>query len=500
MSALLEVRGLRKSFADFVAVAGVDLSLPEGGITALIGPNGAGKTTFINLLTGKLIPDEGRVLLDGADVTDLAASARVRCGMARTFQVTNVFPLLTSLENVAVPLLAMEKRALDPVRRLAALHDLRSRAQTLLDDVGLGQGSDRPAAELSHGDRRLLEIALALATRPRLLFLDEPTAGMGSGERERVLGEIRKLSAAGGLTILLVEHDMDVVFGLASHIVVLHQGKVLSQGTPAEIRDDPRVREIYLGKAAPAPAAAAAQATAAGKPILEVKHLDAGYGLAHVLHDVSFDVPAGEIVALLGRNGVGKTTTLRGLAGLTVPYRTSSVRLRGREIGGESPESIARAGVSYVPDDRRIFPDLTARENLRIPLLALGRRSARFDEKSIGGLFPPLAAVWERKGRHLSGGEQKMLAIGRALMTDPALLLLDEPSEGLSPLIVEILVEALARIRESGVTVLAADQNLQFARAIADRALVMERGRIVHSATRADLQRDDPALHRLLAV
>ncbi|MFL5432207.1 MAG: ATP-binding cassette domain-containing protein, partial [Myxococcales bacterium] len=133
-------------------------------------------------------------------------------------------------------------------------------------------------------------------------------------------------------------------------------------------------------------------------------------------------------------------------------------------------------------------------------LLALDRRAARFDQKSIGALFPPLAAIWDRKGRHLSGGEQKMLAIGRALMTDPSLLLLDEPSEGLSPLIVKILVDALVRIRESGVTVLAADQNLQFARAVADRALVMERGRIVHSATRADLSRDDPALHRLLSV
>jgi branched-chain amino acid transport system ATP-binding protein len=500
MTALLEVRGLRKSFAEFVAVAGVDLSLPPGGITALIGPNGAGKTTFINLLTGKLLPEEGKVLLEGADVTDLAASARVRSGMARTFQVTNVFPLLTAIENVAVPLLAMDKRALDPVHRLDALTDLRVRAQRLLDDVGLGQRAERPAAELSHGDRRLLEIALALATKPRLLFLDEPTAGMGSGERDRVLQEIKKLAAASGLTILLVEHDMDVVFGLASRIVVLHQGKVLAQGTPAEIRDDPRVREIYLGKAAEAHGAAAAQAAAPGMPILQVAHLDAGYGLAHVLHDVSFDIAPGQIVALLGRNGVGKTTTLRSLAGLTTPFRTSSIRLRGQEIAGRAPEAIARIGVSYVPDDRRIFPDLTARENLRIPLLAKGARSARFDEKSIGALFPPLAAIWDRKGRHLSGGEQKMLAIGRALMTDPSLLLLDEPSEGLSPLIVKILVDALVRIRESGVTVLAADQNLQFARAVADRALVMERGRIVHSATGEDLRRDDPALHRLLAV
>jgi len=502
VSALLEARGVRKAFADFTAVAGVDLVLPPGGITAVIGPNGAGKTTLINLLTGKLLPDAGQVLLDGADVTRLPPSGRVRAGMARTFQVTNIFPQLTAEQNVAVPLLAKEGRALVALRALDGMPDVHERARRMLADVGLSERADRPAAELSHGDRRLLEIALALATAPRLLLLDEPTAGMGSGERDRVLAEIRRLADGGRLTILLVEHDMDVVFGMATRIVVLHQGKVLADGAPQQIREDARVREIYLGQPTAAPVAPAPpRPAAAAEPLLEVERLNAGYGLAHVLHDVSFRISRAEIVALLGRNGVGKTTTLRSLAGLTPPFPGSAVRLFGREVAGWPPEEIARAGVSYVPDDRRIFPDLTARENLRVPVLALHRRAAgRWTEQEIAALFPPLAAAWDRKGRHLSGGEQKMLAIARALMTDPELLLLDEPSEGLSPLIVRILVDALARIREGGVTVLAADQNLHFARAIADRALVMERGRLVHSATRDDLARNDPALQRLLAV
>src|SRR5216684_2734659 len=228
------------------------------------------------------------------------------------------------------------------------------------------------------------------------------------------------------------------------------------------------------GSRRPPPPRPAAEA----RPLLDVERLNAGYGLAHVLHDVTFRIARGEIVALLGRNGVGKTTTLRSLAGLTPPFPGSAVRLLGRDVAGRPPEEIARAGVSYVPDDRRIFPDLTARENLRVPVLALHRRARRWTEQEIAALFPPLAAAWDRKGRHLSGGEQKMLAIARALMTDPVLLLLDEPSEGLSPLIVRILVDALVRIREGGVTVLAADQNLHFARAIADRALVMDRGRL----------------------
>jgi branched-chain amino acid transport system ATP-binding protein len=239
-------------------------------------------------------------------------------------------------------------------------------------------------------------------------------------------------------------------------------------------------------------------APAAGAPLLEVEHLDAGYGLAHVLHDVSFSVARGEILGLLGRNGVGKTTTLRSLAGLTRPWRGSAIRLSGRPIAGEAPEAIAALGVSYVPDDRRIFPDLTAAENLRVPVLAL--RRTRWGRERIGAIFPPLAALWNRKGRHLSGGEQKMLAIARALMTDPALLLLDEPSEGLGPLMVRILVAALAQIRSEGVTVLLADQNLQFARAVADRAVVMERGRLVHAAARAELLGDPSTLQRLLAV
>jgi branched-chain amino acid transport system ATP-binding protein len=499
MTALLEVRAVTKAFDDFTAIAGVDLALEEGGITAIIGPNGAGKTTLINLLAGKLRPDRGRIVFAGQDVTRLPPSARVRAGMARTFQVTNVFPRLTVEENVSVPVLARAGHALQPWRRLDAMEDVRPQVSKLLETVGLSRRAPEHAAVLSHGDRRLLEIALALASEPRMLLLDEPTAGMGAGERDRVLDQVRALAARGGLTILLVEHDMEVVFGFASRIVVLHQGRVVADGAPQPIKDDARVREIYLGDANVAPEVARS-AVAAGAPLLDVEHLDAGYGLAHVLHEVGFTVARGEIVALLGRNGVGKTTTLRSIAGLNAPWRGSSVRLAQRSIAGEPPERIAALGVSYVPDDRRIFADLTAAENLKVAALALRREKSRWTRQRIESIFPPLAQLWDRKGRHLSGGEQKMLAIARALTTDPSLLLLDEPSEGLSPLIVRILADALAMIRGEGVTVLLADQNLMFARAVADRALVMERGRLVHSASRADLARNDPALHRFLAV
>ncbi len=487
MSALLEVEGLRKSFAEFTAIAGVDLSIPEGGITAIIGPNGAGKTTFVNLLTGKLLPDAGRVSFAGADVTRQPTSARVRLGISRTFQVTNIFPRLSTAENVAVPLLALAGRALNPFKRFDTLPQVHQAAARLLEEVGLGGRGPIPAAQ---------------ATSPRLLLFDEPTAGMGSGERERVLGQIRRLATDPKLTILLIEHDMELVFGLASRIVVFHQGKVIADAPPQAIREDPRVRDIYLGEPLEQPSHAPVSSVAS-TPLLEVEHLNAGYGLAHILRDVSFTVGKGEIVALLGRNGAGKTTTLRSLAGLSPPHlldAAPSLRLFGRSIVGEPPEALAALGVSYVPDDRRIFPDLTARENLRVPILALGRQSKRWTVERFSEIFPPLAALWDRKGRHLSGGEQKMLAIARALVADPALLLLDEPSEGLGPRVVRVLVEALGQVKASGVTVLLADQNLQFARLVADRALVMELGRLAHRASREELLHDEATLRRFLAV
>ncbi len=232
--------------------------------------------------------------------------------------------------------------------------------------------------------------------------------------------------------------------------------------------------------------------------ILEVRDLVTAYGLSRVIHGISLDVEASEVVCLLGRNGAGKTTTLRSIMGLTPPT-TGRITFKGEEITGRQPFQIARLGIGYVPDDRRIFADLTVEENLEI-VRRVTRRDGRWTREQVYDLFPLLKELRANRGGGLSGGEQKMLAIGRALMGNPTLLILDEPSEGLSPLMVRTLVGAIRQIREEGVTLLIADQNVKFARRVADRGYIMEKGTIRYADRLEKLWANEEVLRKYLAV
>ncbi len=245
---LLRVEGLRKLFGALAAADGVDLAIPAGRRTALIGPNGAGKTTLINLVTGGLAPDAGRVFLEGEEITRWPIHRRVRRGLTRSFQLMNIFPRVTVLENLLIPVLARHGRSHRPLGAVARERDAVGEAEALLAELGLAAFRDQAAAALSHGDQRLLELGIALAPRPSLCFLDEPSAGLNPLERVTVLELVRRLSEARRTTFVIVEHDMDVVFSLADWIVVMNRGRVLAEGPPAEIRDHREVREIYLGE------------------------------------------------------------------------------------------------------------------------------------------------------------------------------------------------------------------------------------------------------------
>ncbi len=243
--AMLEVRDLRKSFAGFVAVGGVSLTVATRQIVAVIGPNGAGKTTFFNLITGHLSPDSGRVVLDGRDITGAPPHRICRMGVGRSFQRTNIFPRLSVFENLQAALLAHHGRGRNFWSRSENLY--RDEAEALLASIGLDGQADAVAGTLSYGNQKQLELGIALASEPALLLLDEPTAGMSATETHDTMRLLDRIAGERGLTLLFTEHDMEVVFSIAEKIAVLHQGRLLAEGTPAEMRQDPEVRRVYLG-------------------------------------------------------------------------------------------------------------------------------------------------------------------------------------------------------------------------------------------------------------
>jgi len=246
---ILRTAGLRKHFGGVQAVGGVDLSVPAGDVRAIIGPNGAGKTTLFNLITGDLAHDGGAIYLDDQDVSGLPPHQLCRRGMGRTFQITSIFRRLTAFENVQTAFLTHHRRHYNVLRRARSLY--REQTSGLLERVGLGEQAAKPSGILAHGDQRRLELAIALASSPRLLLLDEPTAGMAPRERHEIMALVAGIARETGLTVVFTEHDMDVVFAVARRITVLHQGAVLAEGAPADVRANADVQRVYLGNPEP---------------------------------------------------------------------------------------------------------------------------------------------------------------------------------------------------------------------------------------------------------
>ena len=244
---MLRVEGIHKSFEDFKAVSGANLTVEAGQLVAVIGPNGAGKTTLFNLITGQLKPDRGRIIFNDEDISKLPPYEICRKGIARSFQIANIFPRLTVFRNVQVSVLSQQRKSVRlfrPAETLAV-----AETNTILENVGLSDKADATAGSLAHGDQRTLEIAIALGNKPELVVLDEPTAGMSAEETAATMELIRRLADSEGLTILFCEHDMEVVFNVAQSIMVMHQGITIIQGGPDEVRNSSQVQECYLGGA-----------------------------------------------------------------------------------------------------------------------------------------------------------------------------------------------------------------------------------------------------------
>jgi branched-chain amino acid transport system ATP-binding protein len=462
------------------------------------------------------------------------------------------------IENVQMALLSHAGRVFS-FFKAARLHE-RERALELLEQVGMASQAERACSELAYSDVKRVELAIALANRPRLLLMDEPTAGMAPQERNALMALTKKLVIEQKIAVLFTEHSMDVVFAHADRMIVLARGRLIAQGSAEDIRKDAKVQEVYFGSGATfeneaavsvdqpairanedahkrltsdqfeqgtqnglvaepltqAPHAALRRAQGAKEanselsspsqiePLLSVQHLCAWYGAAQILYDVNFEVKRGEVVALMGRNGAGKSTTMKALMGL-LEKRTGGLHFMGRDISKDPAHRIAASGLGYVPEDRRIFTDLTVLENLEV-----GRQKARlwpdgaaapaWTVQQLFTLFPNLGEMPRRPGGQMSGGEQQMLTVARSLMGNPYLVLLDEPSEGVAPVIVEQMVQMILALKKQGVSILLSEQNLHFARLVCDRAYVLEKGQIRFGGTMAELDANEHIRQTYLSV
>lgn len=504
---LLQVRDVSVQFGAFRALSNVTFDVAPGELVALIGPNGAGKTTVLNVLAGDLKPRTGDVTFKGKSLSGLRVKDIVARGLARTFQAAEPFESLTVRENVMVG--GAWQRKVPLVSALTGLGrardvqaELGHMADAHLATVGLTGVAGKAASSLSAGQRRLLSIARVLASDADLLVLDEPGAGLNDGEKQ-ALGDVLMALVGMGKTVLFIDHDMPLVSRVASRIMVLDRGHLIANGAPGAVRSDPRVLDAYLGRRKPEPSTAAPRSVARGEPVLRVNSMALRYGGLRALDDISLDVTEGEIVAVIGANGAGKSSLLHGITRMELAT-AARLELFGKDLRRVSADKVAAHGMSLVPERNAMFTSLTVLENLAVGRYARRRAEgfhrvlwqsaterAKFQERVdfVYALFPVLAEKASVLAGNLSGGQRQMVAISRALMGEPRLLLLDEPSLGLAPQVVDEIMACIVGLRRQGLTVLLVEQNVSAALEIADRGIVIANGRVVMEGPADQLRR-----------
>ena len=505
MKPILEVQGLSKSFWGLQAIRKVDFSLHKGEVVGLIGPNGAGKTTLFNLISGFYKPDKGRFIFEEEDLTGCESHIICKKGITRTFQLVRPFSHLTVFENVVSGCLNREKRVKNAERKALAVLDL----------VDLADKKRYFPQHLTISDRKRLELAKALATEPSLLLLDEVMAGLNPKEQEDIIQLIHKIKEL-GVTLFIIEHAMKIIMALSDRVIVLNYGEKIAEGGPEEVSANEQVIEAYLGKGIDKENIRCrfqsqrknikpemAFNVSIGKTnhiLLKVDKVNVCYGALQVLYDFSLEITKGEIAVLIGANGAGKSTVSRCLTGL-LPPRSGSIMFMGERIDKLLPHQIVERGLVQVPEGRKIFPNLTVKENLELGAYireAKGKRSESMER--VLKLFPVLETRFSQKAGTMSGGEQQMLAIGQGLMSRPKLIIFDEPSLGLAPLLVEAIFQAMIDINAGGTTILLSEQNTFYSLALCDSGYVLEDGRIVLSGDGPSLIQNEHVKKAYLGV
>jgi branched-chain amino acid transport system ATP-binding protein len=481
---LLRGHAITRRWGGLVALNQVNVELTRGSLHAVIGTNGAGKSTLINILSGEFPPSEGRVELLGQDVTQWQQPKRARAGLGRSYQRNTIYPSFSVFENCRLAAQATHQKPWQWWQSAARCEASCGIAESVVAKSGLGDLQNLSAGMLSHGQKRQLEIAMCLATRPQVLLLDEPLAGMGAEETD-----------AG--------HARRVEVGPCDFAGRARYGRGVPHCRPRHRdgewqRDCQRHTDRHTQQCAGANRLPGRTWMTASETILDARGIHAWYGSSHVLHGVDLSLRRGETMGLLGRNGMGKSTLIRTLLG-HVAQRDGQISLFGQDVAKAKPYEVARLGVAYVPEGRGVFPNLSVRENL-VMAARPGRDGRRdWSLERVLETFPRLAERLGNLGAQLSGGEQQMLSIGRALMTHPELIILDEATEGLAPLIVTEIWRVIGEIRKSGIATLIVDRDYRRVLAHADVALVLQKGQAVLGG-RADTVAADPALAGFLGV
>ena len=470
---MLELSGVTKHFGALKVLDGLDLSVASGEVMGVIGPNGAGKTTLFNVIAGVLSPNTGSVLFEGRDLGKVRVWDRCRLGIARTYQVPRPFTHMSAFENVMCAAL----HGGDMGMRAAS-----EKAEEVLESVAMAHRSPTPAGELSLLDLKRLELAKALASEPRLLLLDEIAGGLTEAECE-VLLEIVGVVRDRGTTIVWIEHVIHALRRIASRIAVLYGGSIITTGAPDAELADQRVKQVYLGVGDQANVADA---------LLDVADLSVFYGKFRALFGVSLTVGEGEIVSIIGANGAGKSSLLKAIVGQADRIE-GSIRFDGKDLAGVPTAAIVADGIALVPEGRRLFPSLTVEENLNIGW-EVGRRGA-VDQEAIYSYFPVLKERRGQRASELSGGQQQMVALGRGLLANPRLLLCDEISLGLAPVIIDDLYKIIPAIRERGVSILLVEQDIGRSLAVADRFYCLLEGKVNLAGRPAEISREAVVKH-----
>ena len=471
---LFEAANLSLSFGGIRALRDVSFAIRAGEVFSIVGPNGAGKTTLFNLISRFYDAESGSMTFAGQELGAVPAHRIAGLGIARTFQNTELFERETVLANLLIARhvhrrtrLPGELLFLPAVRRQELA--FRARVEDVIDLMDLQRYRDQIVGNLPYGARKMVEIARALCLEPKLLLLDEPSSGLNPEETEDLSFWIEDIVADLGITVAMVEHDMNLVATVSDRVLALADGAMLATGTPEEVREPSR-------RAARLPGGPAVD-------LLTLRNVETWYGPTPAIRGVSLRVAEHGIVTLLGANGAGKTTVLKTISGAMQPQK-GSVQLAGRDITGRDPDRVARLGVGHVPEGREVFPFLSVEDNLMTGAFTRRDGGVGADLEMVYGYFPSLAEQRRLPAGFLSGGQQQMLVIGRALMLRPRLMLLDEPSLGLSPRLVAEIAGIVERLnRERRVTILLVEQNARMALDVADYGYVMELGRIVMEDT-----------------